>query len=703
MRQNLPVSSVEYPIKDGAAIISRTDLSGKIVECNEEFIEASGFSREELIGEQHNIVRHPDMPSEAFRDMWDTLHRGRPWGAVVKNRRKNGEYYWVRATATPLGDGSGYMSVRVKPTPQEVAQAEALYARMKNDKSISLHEGQVVQNGVLASLSRLFPKMGIAARIYLLNILGGLLFLTVILVGLSGLGDARNTLKKVVEERTGLHELAKIESELHENASAILLAVQYTGGEPLSKDRATVLPVISSEIKARQKESDNLWLSYKNRGLNDDEQSFVNRFDQQKESWNAKLSTALDAMERDQFSPSAIVELNQAIGTEMKGAISALGQVRDSKGNRIQREYELAEQNYQWALRTFFILIGIGVFGLGGIALFTIRRISHSVQVAGSLADAIASGNLVSTMPAPGDDELGAVIIKMAVMRNSLHELIAAIRNQIEHMTASAASLVVAAVDTRNSAENQSELASAMAAAVEQLSVSIDHIGEHAKDTFSVSSESDQQAESGAAVIRNASAEMRAIADAVNVSADSVSSLSKLSKEISAIVGVIKEIADQTNLLALNASIEAARAGESGRGFAIVADEVRKLAERTTQSTSEISAMVEKILSATNAATGDMSSVVGKVELGVGLAHEAGIVIDNIRGGAVQVLTAVEGINLSLGEQSAAARSIAVQVESVAGNSESNAASAVVINHAAEELKILVTTLREQSSKFRIS
>ncbi|MGL4283241.1 MAG: PAS domain-containing protein, partial [Eubacterium aggregans] len=216
MRQNLPVLPQEYPIKEGAAIISRTNLAGVITECNEEFVEASGFLREELIGQNHHIVRHPDMPPEAFRDMWDTLRRGRPWGAMVKNRRKNGEYYWVRATVTPLNDGSGYMSVRVKPTPEEIAQASDLYARMLNDKRITLREGQLASTGVLAWISRLFPKMGIAARIYLLNILGGLLFLMVILLGLNGLNEARSTLGKVAEEQVSLRELEKIESDLYE-------------------------------------------------------------------------------------------------------------------------------------------------------------------------------------------------------------------------------------------------------------------------------------------------------------------------------------------------------------------------------------------------------------------------------------------------------------------------------------------------------
>ena len=143
MRNNQPVTQTEYAIPDGAAIISRTDREGKITDCNDEFVAASGFTYDELIGQPHNIVRHPEMPSEAYRDMWDTLSRGRPWSGIVKNRRKNGDFYWVKATATPLADGSGYMSVRIKATRSEISGAEALYAQMRRDPSIRLQEGQL--------------------------------------------------------------------------------------------------------------------------------------------------------------------------------------------------------------------------------------------------------------------------------------------------------------------------------------------------------------------------------------------------------------------------------------------------------------------------------------------------------------------------------------------------------------------------------
>ena len=179
--------------------------------------------------------------------------------------------------------------------------------------------------------------------------------------------------------------------------------------------------------------------------------------------------------------------------------------------------------------------------------------------------------------------------------------------------------------------------------------------------------------------------------------------LESLSSEISMIVGVIREIADQTNLLALNAAIEAARAGESGRGFAVVADEVRKLAERTSNSTSEIAAMIERLQAATRRAADDMDGGVARVSRGLTLADEAGHTIDHLQEGSRLVLGSVEGITLGLGEQSSAARDIAQRVEQVASASESNAASAARITRAAGELEQLARTLETLSTRFRIA
>ena len=118
MRQNLPVTHREYVLADHETIVSKTDLQGNITYVNDEFIRISGFTEEELIGAPQNIVRHPDMPREAFKDLWATIKAGKAWTGLVKNRCKNGDHYWVEATAAPLienGQITGYTSIRVKP------------------------------------------------------------------------------------------------------------------------------------------------------------------------------------------------------------------------------------------------------------------------------------------------------------------------------------------------------------------------------------------------------------------------------------------------------------------------------------------------------------------------------------------------------------------------------------------------------------
>ncbi|MEZ5662800.1 MAG: methyl-accepting chemotaxis protein [Burkholderiaceae bacterium] len=162
MRQNLPITNQEFQFPDGVTLVSSTDLKSHITYCNPAFIAVSGYSRDELLGQPHNLIRHPDMPPEAFRDMWATLQAGQPWSAMVKNRRKNGDHYWVLANATPVlqdGQVSGYMSVRTKPTRDQVQQAESLYARMRSEASsgrarVALRRGRLVRTGWRGALQR---------------------------------------------------------------------------------------------------------------------------------------------------------------------------------------------------------------------------------------------------------------------------------------------------------------------------------------------------------------------------------------------------------------------------------------------------------------------------------------------------------------------------------------------------------------------
>ena len=138
MRNNQPVTQKEYKFPKHHRLISSTDKRGVIKHCNQEFIEASGYTRDELIGKNHNLIRHPDMPSPVFKEMWRTLESGQSWLGLVKNRRKNGDHYWVSAFVTPVYEGnsiSGYESVRVPALEDEIARASEVYARLQSGKS----------------------------------------------------------------------------------------------------------------------------------------------------------------------------------------------------------------------------------------------------------------------------------------------------------------------------------------------------------------------------------------------------------------------------------------------------------------------------------------------------------------------------------------------------------------------------------------
>ncbi len=186
MRTNLPVTNVEYVLKDSETVVSKTDLHGNITYVNQDFINISGFSEDELMGAPQNIVRHPDMPVEAFADFWATLKAGKAWTGLVKNRCKNGDHYWVEANAAPLienGRVVGYTSIRTKPSREAVAAAEAAYRAVKaGDRSLKIREGNAVRPTLLERCC-LDALSGLSLKSILLMASGTM----VVLFGLVGL------------------------------------------------------------------------------------------------------------------------------------------------------------------------------------------------------------------------------------------------------------------------------------------------------------------------------------------------------------------------------------------------------------------------------------------------------------------------------------------------------------------------------------
>lgn len=327
--------------------------------------------------------------------------------------------------------------------------------------------------------------------------------------------------------------------------------------------------------------------------------------------------------------------------------------------------------------------------------------VTQPLQAVISAANRIAEGDLTARARSNSRDEVGQLTDSIGRMAENLERTVSDVRGASAAMLSQSLALVASAEQVRRSSEAGSDAASSMAASVEEMSVSIDQVAEHARAAQNTSADSGKTAQQGGAVIQQAVNAMDEIADTVRDASLSVSALGASSKEISTVVQVIREIADQTNLLALNAAIEAARAGEQGRGFAVVADEVRKLAERTSTSTLSIASMIADIQSGAVAAVDRMGQGVQQVTQGGVLAEEAGQAIGRIDATTRDVINAVGGISDAISEQSIASQTIAHGVERIAQMAESNYSASVATARSAGELREMAIHLEKTLARFR--
>jgi methyl-accepting chemotaxis protein len=274
--------------------------------------------------------------------------------------------------------------------------------------------------------------------------------------------------------------------------------------------------------------------------------------------------------------------------------------------------------------------------------------------------------------------------------------------DDVTKLDATSGMLAVAVSQAARSSEASSESAASMATAAEEMSANLNQMRDSAQATLGVVRDASRYSEEGGKVIDSAVAEMRNIAQSVLQVSSAISRLGDQTGRISNIVEVIKEVAEQTNLLALNAAIEAARAGEAGRGFAVVADEVRKLAERTSQSTAEIGAMIQAIQQSSNNAIGTMDEAVALANSGTGLAESAGKAIASIRQSTGEVEKVFGDITLAISEQSSAGQIIAAKVEAVAHAAEESRAATQQSSQAARSLEAMSNDIRRLVAGFSV-
>lgn len=336
------------------------------------------------------------------------------------------------------------------------------------------------------------------------------------------------------------------------------------------------------------------------------------------------------------------------------------------------------------------------------IAVWITRSITRPVRSAMEAAARVAAGDLTGHIEVKSTDEIGQLMRALKEMNDNLRSLILQARDSSEKVSSAAAQLATSAGQVASSSQQQNDAAAAMASAVEEVTVSVNHISENAHEAQKISMESSELSSQGGKVIQDTISEMNKISAAVNESSTIVQELGRQSEQISGVVQVIREVAEQTNLLALNAAIEAARAGEQGRGFAVVADEVRKLAERTSHSTVEISDMIGRIHDGIQAARNSMEAGVGMVSQGVAQANQAGIAVSQINAGSERVVGTVNDISASLREQSAASTEIAQNVERIARMVDENNAAIEETAKTAHELERLATDLHGAVGRFKV-
>ncbi|KPC55256.1 methyl-accepting chemotaxis protein [Amantichitinum ursilacus] len=320
--------------------------------------------------------------------------------------------------------------------------------------------------------------------------------------------------------------------------------------------------------------------------------------------------------------------------------------------------------------------------------------------------DRFGKGDLTARIPLAATrdsrNEIDQLSLQFNQAAQGLQNLIGDVRQTAGQVDQASDRFDVAIGRMASDMRQQSESASAMAATVQQITVSISHIADHAGDASGAAQQAEGASCSGNQVVTRMEAQMRELGGAAEHAAVRIKTLGQRSAEISGIVKVIKDIADQTNLLALNAAIEAARAGEQGRGFAVVADEVRQLAERTTGATQQIGRLIEMIVSETGHVAAEIVDVSGRMQSGVTLASATGDALTTIAGHTGRTAAIIADIAHATREQSSASAVLAQNVEAVAQTAQSNAGVVETNREEARQLRQHAQTLQGKLARFQV-
>lgn len=702
----------EYVLDDETVILSTSDLQGTIVDYNTAFRVASGYSDQELKNQPHNILRHSDMPKEAFKDFWSTIQSGKPWFGIVKNKRKNGDYYWVAANASPIiekGKITGYLSVRYPATRAQINDAQTLYQNVKAaktefpwTKTKQDHTWLIALVTLLCFLPGLLELLGVPVP---------KLFATVFeVIGLMGVGYAAYRLKLVnqipASLKSGIEAISngqyRQRIEDRSEWGMMLNMIRSRVGESAAKnyDQIRAAEVMNTAV---QLASTNMMIADKEFNIVSINQSLSQMFAKNEAALHKVLpafevNTLIGAnMDVFHANPAHQRHMVAALTTTVQTDIKVAGLIIRLTVTPITYKNERLGYVAEWIDRTEEALM---VEDINAVAdALSNGQLDRTIQAEANgaflaiktsmnqgltvLSEAIAGVTQLLIAQSAGDltqnmtgEFKGQFAQLQTVLNDSTHNL-----NQIIGQAAIAASIVGTAADeVAQAAADLSDRVQQQAAAVEQTSATMDQMNsavqantENAQHVVGLATDVQDKTQQGAKIMHQTIQAMKAIEDS--------------SHKISDIVTLIDSIAFQTNLLALNAAVEAARAGEHGRGFAVVAGEVRNLAQKSAEAAKDIKILIEE--------------TTGRISQGSKLAMDSGDMLQDINQSIKSVNNMITQIaNASL-EQAQGISQVHQAITQIDDVTQQNAALVEETTATAESMKEQAEQLSENMRFFK--